>query len=119
VKYYGKVGQSIQEVLETTNPEAPEGYIEMVGERPSDPKYVARTDGTWGLTALTPEEEQAAATQKRLDEIAARLVEIDLASVRPLRAIAQGSATAFDHEKLAALEKEAADLREERAALLP
>ena len=40
-----------------------------------------------------------------------RLTEIDIESVRPLRAIAEQVAVPFDHEKLAALEAEAVVLR--------
>ena len=109
MKYYAKPGESACICDETAAPQSPVGYIEMVGERPAL-DYVAQPDGTWALLEKT-------ATQ-RLDEIAARLDAIDLASVRPLRAIAQGIATAFDHEKLASLEAEAEQLREERAALL-
>jgi hypothetical protein len=39
------------------------------------------------------------------------------ASVRPLRAIAQGDAVQADHDKPAALDSEAAELREELAGL--
>jgi hypothetical protein len=55
--------------------------------------------------------------EKRRAEILARLAEIDAASVRPLRAIAQGEAVQADHDKLAALDAEAAALRAELAAL--
>ena len=44
-------------------------------------------------------------------------LEIDAASVRPLRAIANGDATQDDREKLAALDAEAASLRAELAGL--
>ena len=56
-----------------------------------------------------PEERRAA--------ILARLAEIDAASIRPLRAIAQGEDGQADHDKLAALDAEAAALREELAGL--
>jgi hypothetical protein len=61
----------------------------------------------------TPEELVAV----RKAEILAQLMEIDADSIRPLRAIADGTATDFDREKLAALDSEAADLREELAGL--
>jgi hypothetical protein len=54
----------------------------------------------------------------RLAEIDARLAEIDMESVRPLRAQSAGDATEYDTNKLAALENEAASLRTERAALV-
>ena len=46
-------------------------------------------------------------------EIAARLVQIDAESVRPLRAKVAGNATGDDDAKLAALDAEAAALRVE------
>lgn len=57
------------------------------------------------------------AKQKRKQEIIARLAAIDAASVRPLRAVADGTATDFDRQKLAALEAEAATLRAELQGL--
>jgi hypothetical protein len=62
-----------------------------------------------------PTPEQLAAQRKA--EILARLAEIDAASIRPLRAIAQGEAVQADHDKLAALDAEAAELRVELAGL--
>jgi hypothetical protein len=79
-------------------------------------------DGAWQeitagqaaqLQQPTPEEIAAA----RKAEILARLAEIDAASVRPLRAIAQGDAVQADHDKLAALDNEAAELRAELVGL--
>ncbi|MBO6103278.1 MAG: hypothetical protein J6P03_08520 [Opitutales bacterium] len=55
----------------------------------------------------TPEEIAAQAAAEKQ----ARFAAIDAASVRPLRAIAAGTATEYDREKLAALEAEAAELR--------
>ena len=46
-----------------------------------------------------------------------RLAQLDQESIRPLRAIADGSAGAYEHSKLASLEAEAADLRTELAGL--
>jgi hypothetical protein len=46
-----------------------------------------------------------------------RLAEIDAASVRPLRAIAQGETVQADHDKLTELDAEAAGLRVELAGL--
>ena len=62
---------------------------------------------------LTPEEQK----QVRTVEIKSRLLEIDLESVRPLRAKAYGTATPEDDAKLAALEQEASALRAELAGL--
>lgn len=53
----------------------------------------------------------------RREEILERLDAIDAESVRPLRALAYGEATAEDKEKLTALDVEAEMLRAELAAL--
>lgn len=53
----------------------------------------------------------------RKEEIRARLAQIDLDSVRPLRAVASGASTQFDRDKLVALDVEAAKLRMELGAL--
>lgn len=53
----------------------------------------------------------------RIDEIKLRLAQIDIDSVRPLRAIASGTDTQFDRDKLAALGAEVAALRYELASL--
>lgn len=55
---------------------------------------------------------------ERVAEIDARLKEIDIESVRPLRAISNGNQTQFDIDKLAALDTEAATLRAERLTLV-
>lgn len=62
---------------------------------------------------LTPEEQK----QVRTVEIKSRLLEIDLESVRPLRAKAYGTSTPEDDATLAALEQEAGALRVELAGL--
>jgi hypothetical protein len=54
---------------------------------------------------------------QRRQEIRDRLLAIDAESVRPLRAIVKDEATDFDRTKLAELEAEAAQLRQELAAL--
>jgi hypothetical protein len=53
----------------------------------------------------------------RRDTILGELSEIDKQCIRPLRAIAEGTATDFDREKLAALDAEATTLRAELASL--
>ena len=67
------------------------------------------------LRFLPPTAEEIVAARRM--EILARLAAIDAASVRPLRAIAQGEAVQADHDKLTALDSEAADLRTELAGL--
>ena len=92
--------------------------------------YDDGTDAKWIKPGLTPISESEAnelrqpppptveeiAAARRM-EILARLAAIDAASVRPLRAIAQGEDVQADHDKLTALDTEAAALREELAGL--
>jgi hypothetical protein len=75
--------------------------------------YGPLPDG-WSDTPPEPSAEDL--KEQRKAQIMARLSEIDLASVRPLRAIAHGLGTQADHDKLAALDGEAASLRTELAA---
>ena len=65
------------------------------------------------LSELTPEEQK----QVRMAEIKSRLLEIDLESVRPLRAKVSSTSTPEDDATLAALEQEAGALRVELAGL--
>lgn len=53
----------------------------------------------------------------RKSEILTRLNQIDLESVRPLRAVNEGSAVTADTDKLTVLETEAGNLRTELAGL--
>lgn len=64
-----------------------------------------------------PPPEPAPLPPDRRAEIDARLVMIDAASARPMRAILAGTADDYDRERLAALEAEAVALRAERAGL--
>lgn len=90
---------------------SPTGNCEIWEQKPDGYK----TEEEWAALhppppppAPTPEEIAAQAAAEK----AARFAAIDAASVRPLRAIAAGTATEYDHEKLAALEAEAAQLRQ-------
>ena len=65
----------------------------------------------------TAAEKQARENRLRAAEIMRRLKVIDTQRIRPLAAIATNKATAFDNEKLVALENEAEILRTELAAL--
>lgn len=60
-----------------------------------------------------PEVQAAREKQARLDEITARLAEIDILTMRPVRAILLGTGTDDDQLKLAELEAEAEPLRNE------
>lgn len=55
---------------------------------------------------------------QRITEIEQRLTELDALSLRPLRAIAAGSAEQYDHDKLAELDAESETLRAELRELL-
>jgi hypothetical protein len=55
--------------------------------------------------------------EHRRGAILTRLSQIDSASMRPLRAVASGAAAGADHDKIVALDAEAAGLRTELAAL--
>ena len=65
----------------------------------------------------TPEEKQAREGRLRVAEISRRFTEIDRERIRPLAAIAAGTATDEDRDKLTALEDEAKRLRTELAGL--
>lgn len=94
--------------------------------------FLSDADLAYGAMALLPagsveitdaeaESIRAAAAQvqpnPRIEEIRARLTQIDVDSVRPLRAVAAGTATDFDRDKLAALDVEADALRTELSIL--
>lgn len=61
---------------------------------------------------------QPKTSDQRIAEIEQRLTELDSASLRPLRAIAAGSATQYDHDKLEALDDESELLRVELRSLI-
>jgi hypothetical protein len=84
---------------------SPARYMEELGPLPE------------GALPEAPAKTQAELDAERRAEIISRLSAIDTDSVRPLRAIADGTATDFDRQKLAALETEAATLRAELATL--
>lgn len=65
----------------------------------------------------TPEERAAREGRLRAAEIARRFAEIDRERIRPLAAIAAGTATDEDRNRLTALEEEATALREELSGL--
>ena len=67
--------------------------------------------------AESAEERAARLNRLRAAEIARRFAEIDRERIRPLAAITAGTAEDEDRNKLAALEKEAAELRTELSGL--
>lgn len=68
--------------------------------------------------AESAEERAARLNRLRAAEIARRFAEIDRERIRPLAAIAAGTATDEDRSRLAALEEEAKALREELSGML-
>ncbi|MDR2573477.1 MAG: hypothetical protein LBC94_03890 [Desulfovibrio sp.] len=89
-----------------------QGYLD--GQPHTIKDYGPPPEG-WSDTPPPPTAAEIAA--QRRAEILARLAEIDAASVRPLRAIAQGDDMQTDHDKLAVLDAEAVALRTELAEL--
>ncbi len=76
---------------------------------------------TFDIVELSEDEikqRTAQANQFRITQINQRLTQIDIDSVRPLRALTSGNATDFDKQKLSKLDAEANELRDELKALL-
>ena len=92
---------------------------------PPDPesgKYRIFINDAWAFESipvepLAPPVAEETAEKKRINEIISLLDALDLQSIRPLRAIASGTQTAMDTEKLAFLDDQARLLREELALL--
>jgi len=70
------------------------------------------------ITFTVPPQSQESVDAQRISEIDGRLNAIDIESVRPLRAINNGTATADDTDKLTELDAEAEALRVERLTLV-
>lgn len=70
-----------------------------------------------GYLLERPEKTESEKKEQQLAEIVNRLMEIDMESSRPLRALVNGSGTDADRAKLVRLDAEALRLREEIAAL--
>ena len=92
---------------------SPAGNPEVWNEKPAG--YFTPEEWEAAFPSPPPTPEELAADRK--SAILARLAAIDAASIRPLRAIAQGEAVQADHDKLAALDAEAAELRAELAGM--
>ena len=73
----------------------------------------------WEAEKAKWEDEANRPLSARLQELDIRLHAIDMESIRPLRALADNTATEADRKKLAELEKEAELLRNERVDLAP
>lgn len=97
--------------------------VEATSERPSihhDPVLAPIPDDPHGRMQHTgwvenTEKKNAA----RIEEIKELLIELDRKSIRPLRAIADGTQTEADVTMLNGFEAEAKTLRDELAGLLP
>lgn len=85
-----------------TEPEAPE---EPTTDEDGKTEYIP--------PAPEPKLEQEQEQCTRTDELMSMLYEIDLSSVRAIRAILSGTASEDDHKILDALEKQAINLRKE------
>lgn len=66
-----------------------------------------------GFSSVEPDPSAEEVNNRKIAEIKYRLQELDSASIRPLRAMAEGKATAEDTQKLTELDAEAESLREE------
>jgi hypothetical protein len=95
---------------------ATDNLQKLIAELPTGTEYTL-IDAADAETWWAANQSAAELAEQRKAEILARLAEIDAASVRPLRAIAEGNATDFDRQKLASLDGEAATLRAELAGL--
>lgn len=56
MRYYGMIGTPFQVVDESDEPKCPDGYITMLGERPT-PFHVADASGVWILLKDNEDEE--------------------------------------------------------------
>lgn len=70
-------------------------------------------NGVWYVKGYAPEEPEAEKKAKRKAELIVELDALDLKTIRALRAIQAGQGTQADTDKLAELEAQAAQIREE------
>lgn len=86
---------------------------ELAGKIMSTPHWEPVTDEDGNLIDITPVElpEAEPTAEEQIAVLKSQLSGIDLQAVRPLRAIAAGTATEEDREKLAELEAQAENLR--------
>lgn len=127
IYHYSATGEFIGEGLADESPLEPGVFLipanaVSIAPPPFDAavERVKWTGDFWTHEALPPppvEPPPPSAAEIRAGEIRARLAAIDADSVRPLRAVVAGTASAFDTDKLAALDVEAAALRAELAGL--
>lgn len=121
--YQIKSGCNNENYLEGLDCEQPKWVIddnsELAGKIFAAPCWEAVEDEKGNLIDIVivdiPESEPAA--EEKAEELKVQLDEIDKQAIRPLRAIAAGTATDEDRETLAELERQAEEIRNELAEL--
>ena len=109
--------------LESFDCEQPKWVVkdgsELAGKILSNRYWDAVEDENGNLIDIVPKEppEGTRSTEEQTEELKKRLEEIDRQAVRPLRAIAAGTATDEDREILAELEMQAEEIRAQMAEL--
>lgn len=76
-------------------------------------------NGAWYVTGYAPEEPETEKKEKARKELIAQLDALDLKCIRALRAIAAGNGTQEDTAKLADLETQAEEIRQQLQLLNP
>lgn len=76
-------------------------------------------NGSWYMAGYAPEEPEAERKEKAKKDLMAKLDALDLKCIRALRAIQSGNGTAEDTAKLADLEAEAEEIRQQLQLLNP
>jgi len=106
-------GFFIEDVILQDNEQATPDLISIQPVGFHKPKW---SGGKW-VEGLTAPELTAVKNTQRKAEIIARLSKIDIEALRPLREVANNTATKFDTDKLTKLDTEAKTLRTELAGL--
>lgn len=88
------------------------GYV---NGQPTEIKDLGPYPAGWSATPPPPTAAEIKAQKEA--ELKGKLALLDIESIRALRAVAEGTATQADHDKLASLETQAAGYRAELAAL--
>jgi hypothetical protein len=115
-KQDGKIYSSTAQGFVAVNDSAYVAFLASGGTPTPYPKDEAGQESEAELAAvLKPYGLHVSQAAARRVEILARLAEIDAASIRPLRAVADGTAEKADADKIAGLDAEAAALRAELA----
>lgn len=122
MRYYDTATRTeINQESETTIASTDDRVKDFFNTLPAGHKLEFTEDGLPLIVKVpspTQAELDAQAKEIRKIEIDARLKEIDFESVRPLRAISNGTQVQADIDKLSNLDTEAESLRTERATLI-